>query len=172
MQGLWLSMGRIDEVWMCRAEVYGELVQSVVSNKDTGRNVQHAVFSIEVLNGGAAAGRITFAQDLLEGAVQKLNNSIVHSSVANLRRSMHTFSVTQSSVEVVQDPELSKDDRPLWVAVEAFDLAAFEFEHVAARCVHFPTRSRQLTKGKLQRAIVGALQGNLHHDDIAVDIDA
>ena len=46
MQGLWLSMGRIDEVWMCRAEVSGELVQSVVSNKDTGRDVQHAVFSI------------------------------------------------------------------------------------------------------------------------------
>jgi hypothetical protein len=113
--GLWLSMGRIDEVWMCRAEVSGELVQSVVSNKDTGRNVQHAVVSIEVLNGGAAAGRITFAKDFLKVAVQKLNNSIVHSSVANLRHSMHTFSVRQSSVEVVQDPELSKDDRPLWV---------------------------------------------------------
>ena len=82
------------------------------------------------------------------------------------------FSVTQSSVEVVQDPELSKDDRPLWVAVEAFDLAAFEFEHVAARCVHLLTCGRQLAKGKLQRAIVGALQGQLHHDDIAIDIDA
>src|SRR5260370_12237979 len=87
MQGLWLSMGRIDEVWMCRAEVSGELVQSVVSNKDTGRNVQHAVCSIEVLNGGAGAGRITFAKDFLKVAVQKLNNSIVHSSIANLRRS-------------------------------------------------------------------------------------
>jgi hypothetical protein len=86
MQGLWLSMGRIDEVWMCRAEVSGELVQSVVSNKDTGRNVQHAVFSIEVLNGGAAAGRVTFAKDLLKVAVQKLNNSTVHSSIAYLRR--------------------------------------------------------------------------------------
>ena len=40
MQGLWLSMGRIDEVWVCRAEVSGELVQSVVSNKDTGWDVQ------------------------------------------------------------------------------------------------------------------------------------
>src|ERR1700747_1912353 len=108
-------MRRIFEVWMCRAEVSGELVQSVVSNKDTGRNVQHAVFSIEVLNGGAAAGRITFAKDFLKVTVQKLNNSIVHGSVANLRRSMHTFSVTQSSVEVVQDAELSKDDRPLRV---------------------------------------------------------
>ena len=106
MQGLWLSMGSIDEVWMCRAEVSGELVQSVVSNKDTGRNVQHAVFSIEVPNSGAAAGRVTFAKDLLKVAVQKLNNSIVHSSIAYLRR----FSVTQSSVEVVQDPKLSKDD--------------------------------------------------------------
>jgi hypothetical protein len=34
MQGLWLSMGRIDEVWMCRAQVSGELVQSVVSEED------------------------------------------------------------------------------------------------------------------------------------------
>ena len=74
-------MRRIDEVWMCRAEVSGELVQSVVSNKDTGRDVQHAVFSIEVLNGGAAAGRITFAKDFLEVAAQKLNNSIIHSSI-------------------------------------------------------------------------------------------
>ena len=32
---LWLTMRRIDEVGMCRAEVSGELVQSVVSNKDT-----------------------------------------------------------------------------------------------------------------------------------------
>src|SRR6266568_5535271 len=56
----------------------------------------------------------------------------------------HEFSVTQSGVEVVQDPELSKDDRPLWVAVGAFDLAVFEFEHVAARGVHLLTRGRQL----------------------------
>jgi hypothetical protein len=76
VEGLWLSMRRIDEVWMCRAEVSGELVQSVVSNKDTGRDVQHAVFSIEVLNGGAAAGRVTFAKDFLKVAVQKLNYSM------------------------------------------------------------------------------------------------
>jgi hypothetical protein len=71
----------------------------------------------------------------------------------------HEFSMTQSGVETVQDPELSKDDRPLRVAVEALDLAVFEFEHVAARGVHLLTRGRQLAKGKLQRAIVGALQG-------------
>ena len=46
MQGLWLSVGRVGEVWMCRAKVSGELVQSVASNKDTGRDVQHAVFGI------------------------------------------------------------------------------------------------------------------------------
>src|SRR5262249_43554308 len=83
MQGLWLSVGRIDEVWMCRAEVSSELVQCGVSNKDAGRNVQHAVFSIEVPNGGAAAGRVTFAKDFMKVAVQKLNNSIAHSSSAN-----------------------------------------------------------------------------------------
>ena len=78
-------MRRIDEVWMCRAEVSGELVQSVVSNKDTGRDVQHAVFSIEVLNGGAAARRVTFAKDFLKIAVQKLNNSIIHRSIPVLK---------------------------------------------------------------------------------------
>jgi hypothetical protein len=78
MQGLWLSMGRIDEVWMRRAEVSSELVQSVVPNKDAGRYVQHAVLSIEGLNGGAAADHVTFAEDFLKVAVQKLNNSITH----------------------------------------------------------------------------------------------
>jgi hypothetical protein len=100
MQGLWLSMGRIDEVWMCRAEVSGELVQSVVSDKHTGRDVQHAVFSIEVLNGGAAAGRVTFAKDFLKVAVQKLNNSIILvlflvSCVGHQQRSLpHVISVS------------------------------------------------------------------------------
>src|SRR5246127_5008970 len=90
MQGLWLAMGRIDEVGMCRGESCGELVQSVVSNKDARRNVQHAVFSIEVLNGGAAAGRITFAKDFLKVAVHKLNNSIIHSSIPCPRASRQT----------------------------------------------------------------------------------
>src|SRR5258707_9552057 len=53
----------------------------------------------------------------------------------------HESSVTQSGVEVVQDPELSKDDRPLWVAVEAFDLAVFEYEHVTARGIVFVTHN-------------------------------
>ena len=82
------------------------------------------------------------------------------------------FLVTQSGVEVVQDPKLSKDDRPLWVAIEAFDLAVFEFEHVAARCVYLLTRGWQLAKGKLQWAVVVALQGQLHYNDITIDIDA
>ena len=71
----------------------------------------------------------------------------------------HESSMTQSGVEVVQDPELSKDDRPFWVAVEAFDFAVFEYEHVAARGVHLLARGGQLAKGKLQRAIVRTLQG-------------
>jgi hypothetical protein len=53
--------------------------------------------------------------------------------------------VTQGGVEVVQDSELSKNDRPLWVTVEAFDLAVFEFEHVTARDVHMLTRRQSLT---------------------------
>jgi hypothetical protein len=52
--------------------------------------VQHAIFSIQVLNGGAAASCITFAKDVLKVAVQKLNNSIIHSSIPRLlcRRSI------------------------------------------------------------------------------------
>jgi hypothetical protein len=42
---------------------------------------------------------------------------------------IHDFLVTQSSVEVFQDTELSKDDRPLWVALGAFDLAVVSNEH-------------------------------------------
>jgi putative transposase len=58
-----------------------------------------------------------------------------------------------------------------WAPVEAFDLAVYEFEHVTARGVHFLTREGQFAKGKLQRAIVRALQSQLHHDDIAIGID-
>jgi hypothetical protein len=85
MQGLWLSMGRVDEVWVCRAEVSSELIQCGVSNKDAGRNVQHAVFSIEVPNGRAPAGCVTFTKDFLKVATQKFNDPIFHSFSANLR---------------------------------------------------------------------------------------
>jgi hypothetical protein len=50
-------MRRIDQVGMCRAEVFGELVQSVVSNKDAGRDIQRAVFGIEVLSLATALWR-------------------------------------------------------------------------------------------------------------------
>jgi hypothetical protein len=79
-------MRGIEEMGMCRAEISGELVQSVVSNKDSGRDIQHAVFGIEILNCGAAAGRITFAKDLLKIAAQKLNNSVSHHSIPCRRR--------------------------------------------------------------------------------------
>jgi hypothetical protein len=59
------------------------------------------------------------------------------------------WSMRQGGIEVVQDAQLSKDDRPLWVAIETFDLAVFEFEDVAARGVHLFTCSGQLAKGKL-----------------------
>jgi hypothetical protein len=65
VESLCLSKRRIDEVGMCRAEVSGELVQCIVTNKDTGRDVQHAVFGIEVFYGGATAGHATFTKDFL-----------------------------------------------------------------------------------------------------------
>jgi hypothetical protein len=61
------------------------------------------------------------------------------------------WSMGQGGVEVVQNTQLSKDDRPLWVATEASDLGIFEFEHVTARGVHLFACSGQLAEGKLQR---------------------
>ena len=68
-------------------------------------------------------------------------------------------SFAQSGVEVIQNSELSKDDRAFRVTVKAFDLAVFDYEHVAARSVHLFTRGMQLAKRKLKRAVMGALQG-------------
>ena len=67
------------------------------------------------------------------------------------------FSVIQGGVEVVQDPELGKDDRAFRIAIEALDLAVLEFEHVAARCIHFLSGGTQFAKRKLQWTIVEAL---------------
>ena len=53
----------------------------VVSDKGTGWGVKRAVFSVEILDGGAVAGRVIFAKDFLKVAVQKLNNSITHSFI-------------------------------------------------------------------------------------------
>jgi hypothetical protein len=44
----------------------GGLRRTCPERRVRGRDVQHAVFSIEVLNGGAAAGRVTFAKDFLK----------------------------------------------------------------------------------------------------------
>jgi hypothetical protein len=71
-------MGRVDEVRMCRAQLSGELVESVVPHMGTWRDIQHTVFSIEVGNGGAAAGRVAFPEHFLQIAVQKLDNSLGH----------------------------------------------------------------------------------------------
>ena len=45
-------------------------------------------------------------------------------------------SVLERGAEVIDDAELSKDDRAFGVAVKALDLAVDQFEDVTARCVH------------------------------------
>jgi hypothetical protein len=90
-------MGRIDELRMHRAEVSGEFVQGLTPDKDTGRDVQHAVFSIEIANGGAAAGRVTFAKDFLKIAVQNLNNSIIHNVFLSVVSAVNSDRLAQAS---------------------------------------------------------------------------
>jgi hypothetical protein len=57
------------------------------------------------------------------------------------------LSLDECGFEVGQDSELSEDDRPFRVAIEVFDLAVFQFEHVAARGVHLLSRRGQLAEG-------------------------
>jgi hypothetical protein len=63
---------------MGRAKFPCEFVQCVVSNEDARRNVEHAVVCVELFDGGAPAGRVTLAEDLLKVSIQKLNNSLSH----------------------------------------------------------------------------------------------
>jgi hypothetical protein len=86
-----LSTRGVDEVGMCRAEISGELVQSAVSNNDAGWGVWDAVFSIEVLDRGAAATRVTLAKNFLQVALQKFDNSIVHGSIPCVREHRADF---------------------------------------------------------------------------------
>jgi hypothetical protein len=61
-----------------RAEVTGELVQSVASDEDTWRNIEYAIVSVELVYGCTATSGITLAEDLLQVPIKKLNNSLGH----------------------------------------------------------------------------------------------
>jgi hypothetical protein len=63
---------------MGRAKFPCEFVQCVVSNEDAWRNVEHAVVCVELFDGGAPAGRVTLAEDLLKVSIEKFNNSLSH----------------------------------------------------------------------------------------------
>jgi hypothetical protein len=80
--------------------------------------------------------------------------------------------MAQSGIEVVQDPELSQNDDPSGQQSKRLILPSSSSktsQHGASICL---PRGRPLAKGKLHRAIVGALQATLHHDDIAIGVDA
>ena len=47
-----------------RAEVTGELIQSLASEEDAWRNIKYAIVSVELLYGCTATSGITLAEDL------------------------------------------------------------------------------------------------------------
>jgi hypothetical protein len=49
-----------------------------VSNKDAILNVDHAIVDVELFDGGAPAGRITFPEDLLKVSIKEFCNSLSH----------------------------------------------------------------------------------------------
>ncbi len=57
------------------------IVQRVVSDEGAVRNVEHAVVRVELFDGGAPAGRITFSEDLLKVSIEKFSNSLVPTHV-------------------------------------------------------------------------------------------
>jgi hypothetical protein len=71
MERLRLSAWRVREVRMGRAQVSCELVQRVASDEDADWDIEDAVLRVELLDDGATAGGVAFAEDLLEVAVQQ-----------------------------------------------------------------------------------------------------
>jgi hypothetical protein len=67
-------MRRVRKMRVGRAEVTGELVQSVVSDKDTWRNIEYAIVSVELVYGRTSTSGITLAENLLKVPMKKLNN--------------------------------------------------------------------------------------------------
>jgi hypothetical protein len=49
-----------------------------VSNEDAILNVDHAIVGVELFDGGAPAGGITFPEDLLKVSIKKFCSSLSH----------------------------------------------------------------------------------------------
>jgi hypothetical protein len=59
-----------------RTEFPGEFVQRVVADEGAVGHIHRAVVGVELLDGGAAPGRIALAKDLLEVSMEELNNPL------------------------------------------------------------------------------------------------
>ena len=70
MERLRLAKWRVCEVRVGRAQVFCELVQRVAPDENADRHIEDAVLGVELLDDGATAGGVAFAEDLLEVAVQ------------------------------------------------------------------------------------------------------
>jgi hypothetical protein len=53
-------------------------VPAPTPNKSAGRHIEHAVFSIELVDRRAAAHRVAFAEDLLKVAVKQFVDTVIH----------------------------------------------------------------------------------------------
>lgn len=71
-------MRRVHKVRMGRAEVAGELVQSLASDEDARRNIEYAIVSVQLVYRCTPAGSITLAEDFLQVPLKQLNDSLGH----------------------------------------------------------------------------------------------
>jgi hypothetical protein len=78
-------MGRVCKMRVGCTEVTGELVQSVASDEDAWRSIEHAIVSVELVYGCVATGGIALAKDLLQVPIKKLNNSLGHHHFPDIR---------------------------------------------------------------------------------------
>ena len=71
-------MRRVHKVRVGRAQVTGELVQSVASDEEAWRRVEHAIVGVQLVYGCTATGGVTLAEYFLQVPMKKLNNSLGH----------------------------------------------------------------------------------------------
>jgi hypothetical protein len=76
VEGLRLAMRGVNEVRVSRAEIARKLVEGFAPYERAGRHIQHAVFGIEFVDRGAAAGRVALAEDLLKVAMKQFVDTV------------------------------------------------------------------------------------------------
>jgi hypothetical protein len=70
MENLGFACRGVGEMRMRRTQLARELVQRVVSDENTGRDIYLAIVGVEFLDCRAAPGGVAFAEDFLKVTVQ------------------------------------------------------------------------------------------------------